>query len=89
MTGDLAIYLSKQMLWQGLVVCLPLVSLILLSGLLVSVLQSVTQIQDSSLSFIPKILVAILVLMLLGGWMLHQLTDYARHSIVTIPEMVR
>ena len=89
MSGDIAIILTKEMLWQGIVVCLPLISLVLLSGLAISILQAVTQIQDSTISFVPKILVAVLVLMFSGGWMLHQLTDYAQHTIVNIPEVLK
>jgi len=85
MSNDLAIYLSKQLLWQALLISSPIVLAALLCGLFVSILQVVTQIQDSTLSVAPKILVVILMLMLCGGWMLHSLVDFARSIISNIP----
>ncbi|KTD23732.1 flagellar biosynthesis protein FliQ [Legionella israelensis] len=89
MSGDLAIFFSKQMLWQAMLVSLPVVSVSLICGLFISVLQAATQIQDSTLSFIPKLLAAVLMLMFCSGWMLHQLTEYARQMITHIPEVLR
>lgn len=86
MTHDLAIYLSKQLLWHALVISSPIILAALLCGLLVSILQVVTQIQDSSLSVAPKILVVMLMLMLCGGWMLHTLADFAKTIILGIPD---
>lgn len=86
MSTDFAIYLSKQLLWHALFISAPIILMALLSGLLVSILQVVTQIQDSTLSVAPKILVVILMLMLCGGWMLHSMVDFAQTIIVNIPE---
>ncbi len=85
MSQDVAIYLSKQLLWQALVIAAPVVLAALLCGLLVSILQAVTQIQDSTLSVAPKMLVVMLVLMLCGGWMLHAIIDFATSIITGIP----
>ncbi|MFT4058372.1 MAG: flagellar biosynthesis protein FliQ [Legionella sp.] len=85
MSNDLAIYLSKQLLWQALLIASPIILAALVSGLLVSILQVVTQIQDSSLSFVPKILAVVLMLMLCGGWMLHSLVEFAQTIIINIP----
>lgn len=86
MSNDLAIYLSKQMLWQALLISTPIILAALICGLIVSILQAVTQIQDSTLSATPKILVVILMLMLCGEWMLHGLVDFAKNTINSIPE---
>lgn len=86
MSTDFAIYLSKQLLWNALLISSPVILAALLCGLVVSVLQVVTQIQDSALSVAPKILTVILMLMLCGGWMLHAMVDFARQTIVHIPE---
>lgn len=86
MSIDFAIFLSKQLLWQALFISSPIILSALLCGLLVSILQVVTQIQDSTLSVTPKILAVILMLMLCGGWMLHSITDFARNMIEHIPE---
>ncbi len=86
MTNDLAIYLSRQLLWHALTISFPVILAALISGLLVSILQVVTQIQDSTLSVAPKILAVLLMLMLCGGWMLHSMVDFSRSIIVGIPE---
>lgn len=86
MSNDLAIYLSKQLLWNALLISSPVILAALLCGLVVSILQVVTQIQDSTLSAAPKILTVILMLMLCGGWMLHSMIDFARQVIFHIPE---
>jgi flagellar biosynthetic protein FliQ len=86
MTNDFAIYLSKQLLWHALLISSPIILVALICGLLVSILQVVTQIQDSTLSVAPKILAVILMLMLCGGWMLHSMVDFARNIIIGIPD---
>ena len=86
MSNDLAIYLSKQLLWQALLISSPVIIAALICGLLVSILQVVTQIQDSTLSVAPKILVVIFMLMLCGGWMLHSMVDFSKDIIIGIPE---
>jgi flagellar biosynthesis protein FliQ len=89
MSNDFAIYLSKQLLWHAIFISSPVLLAAMLCGLLVSVLQVVTQIQDSSLSFVPKILTLTLMLMLCGGWMLHSLIDFAKNLIESIPGALR
>jgi flagellar biosynthetic protein FliQ len=54
----------------------PLLAVILIVGLVVSVLQVVTQVQDPSIAFVPKLLVFVLVLALLAPWMLGKLTEF-------------
>lgn len=89
MSNDLAIYLSKQLLWKALLISSPVIIAALLCGLVVSIIQSVTQIQDSTLSTAPKILAVMVMLMLCGSWMLHSMTDFARTIISNIPESTR
>lgn len=89
MSNDLAIYLCKQLLWHALIITAPLVIVALVSGLVVSILQVVTQIQDSTLSFIPKIVAVILMLMLCGEWMLHSLVEFSQTLFLNIPGMIK
>ena len=63
-------------------------SMVLVVGLLVSVFQAVTQIQEMTLSFIPKILAMVVVIVVAGPWMLGQLTSYTRELYGSIPERV-
>jgi len=89
MSDDFAIYLSKQLLWQAILISSPIIITALICGLIVSILQVVTQIQDSTLSVVPKILAVILMLMLCGEWMLHALVEFARSIFLSIPETLR
>jgi flagellar biosynthetic protein FliQ len=74
---DVVVALARETLWVALAVAGPLLGAGLLAGLLVSLVQAVTQIQESTLSFLPKALAVGLVLALLGHWMLAQLVGYA------------
>jgi flagellar biosynthetic protein FliQ len=82
---DLALAMSSDMLWTAIKVAAPLIGVTTLVGLLVSILQTVTQIQESSLSFVPKLIAAAAVLLVLGGWMMSILVDYATNLISNIP----
>lgn len=88
MSNDLAIYLSKQLLWHAVLIAAPIVLVALISGFLISILQVVTQIQDSSLSFVPKILAVVLMLMFCGNWMLNSLSAFAQNIFLSIPSVV-
>ena len=81
MTQELALHLFSEMLKTGALVCLPLLGVTLLTGILVSVLQVVTQIQDASLSFIPKLVVFVVACLLLSPWILNKLTAFANAAL--------
>ncbi len=85
MSSDLALSLSADMLWTAVVISAPVLGLSMLVGLVVSVLQVVTQIQEASLTFIPKILTVVFTLLILGSWMLSVLTRFASTVIGNIP----
>jgi flagellar biosynthesis protein FliQ len=82
---DLALSLASDMLWTAMRIAGPLIGIAMLAGLLISVVQVITQIQESSLSFVPKALATVAVLLVLGGWMLATLTNYATRVIGSIP----
>ncbi|MBB6091159.1 flagellar biosynthetic protein FliQ [Povalibacter uvarum] len=77
MSGDDALAMMSELLRMGLVLSLPLLGVILLTGVLTGVLQVVTQVQDASIAFVPKIIVFAIVLAWLAPWMLEQLTAFA------------
>jgi flagellar biosynthetic protein FliQ len=81
----MALSMTSEMLWTAIKLAAPLIGITTVVGLLVSILQSVTQIQESSLTFVPKLIAAAAVLLLLGGWMLSVLGDYAIQLISNIP----
>lgn len=88
MTEDGALQLITQMLWAGLVIVAPLLVLTMLVGVLISIIQVVTQIQEASLSFVPKIFAVVLILIIFGPWMLKRLLAYSASVINAIPGML-
>ncbi len=68
---------------------LPLLLAGLIVGLIVSIFQAVTQIQEMTLSFIPKILAVALVLVVAGPWMLNQVVGYTTNLYHSIPGLVK
>lgn len=76
MNSATALQLVGELLKLGLLICLPLLGVVLMVGLLVSVLQVVTQVQDPSIGFVPKLGAFIVALVLLAPWMLNKLTAY-------------
>lgn len=89
MTNDLALYMSRQLLSTAMLISAPVVLIALITGLVLSILQVVTQLQDSTLNFVPKLLAVILVLMFASGWMLQTLIEYTQGVFTRIPEMVQ
>jgi flagellar biosynthetic protein FliQ len=85
MGSDLVLQMMSDLLWNALLISAPLLAATLVVGLLVSVLQVVTQVQEASLTFIPKVITAVVVLVTMGPWMLSRLVGYATHLIAGIP----
>jgi flagellar biosynthetic protein FliQ len=83
--SELALALTSEMLWTALLLGAPFIAVTTLVGLGISVLQVVTQIQESSLAFVVKLVAAALVLLVLGGWMLMTLAQFATRLIGNIP----
>jgi len=84
-SGDFALAMSSEMLWTAIYLSAPILGISMLVGLLVSIFQVVTQIQDVSLSFVPKILAVAITLLLFGPWMLAKLVEFASTTIGNIP----
>lgn len=88
MDQDVVISLANQALELSLKVALPLMLAGLVVGLVVSVFQAITQIQEQTLSFIPKILATAVVLVVGGPWMLNQMLVYTTELWAGIPTMI-
>lgn len=85
MTSDFALALTDEMLWTALMISAPILGLSMLVGLLISIFQVVTQIQEMSLTFVPKIVTVALALIAFGPWMLRSLLAFATSLIGNIP----
>lgn len=88
MNQDTVVNLASQAMSLALKVAGPLLLVALVIGLVVSVFQAVTQIQEQSLSLIPKIVGVAVVVVVLGPWMLGQLVSYTTDLYTAIPTMV-
>lgn len=88
MTPESVLTLTQQALEITVMVSAPMLGAALITGLLVSLFQAATQINEMTLSFIPKLLVLILVLVLAGPWMLNTMLDYMRRLFTSIPGMI-
>jgi len=88
MDQDVVITLVSGALTLALKVALPLLGVGLVIGLAVSVFQAVTQIQEQTLSFIPKVLALAGVLVVGGPWMLGQVLTYTQDLWLSIPQLV-
>jgi flagellar biosynthesis protein FliQ len=86
---DVVISLATQAMQLALKVALPLLLAGLVVGLVVSVFQAVTQIQEQTLAFIPKILAIAGVLVVAGPWMLGQVLSYTTQLYDSIPGLVK
>jgi flagellar biosynthesis protein FliQ len=88
MNQDTVVNLAAQAMALGLKVAGPLLAVGLVIGLVVSIFQAVTQIQEQSMSLIPKIIGIAVVIMVLGPWMLGQLVAYTTALFTSIPTLV-
>jgi flagellar biosynthetic protein FliQ len=88
MNQDTVVNLATQAMTLGLEVAGPILIVGLIIGLAVSLFQAVTQIQEQSLSFIPKIIGLALVIVILGPWMLDRLVNYTTNLFMSIPSLV-
>ena len=88
MTPESVLSLAQQALQVTLLLAAPPLLAALLTGLLVSVFQAATQINELTLSFIPKLVAIFIVLVLFGPWMLSILLDYIRDLFGGIPGLI-
>ena len=89
MNNDVALYWVQEAMQTAMLMAMPLLGVALVVGLLVSLFQAITSMQEMTLSYIPKILAIALVLLLLTPWMLQLLTDFTTHVMQFIPNVSR
>ena len=88
MSPELIISIVQNALYILIIVSAPVLLTSLLVGLLISVLQAATQINEMTLTFIPKLLAMFLVLVLAGPWMLNTLIEYTTRLFQSIPSVI-
>ena len=89
MTPEMLVGYAQEAIRVTIFVAMPMLGLGLIVGLAISIFQAVTQIQEMTLTFIPKILVVLLGLLFFSNWMLQQLIEFGRNSIMQLPYLLR
>jgi flagellar biosynthetic protein FliQ len=85
MNAQVVLTLAQNALFMLLMVSAPVLGVVLAVGLLVSLFQAITQIHEATLSFVPKLMAAIVVFAVAGPWMLTTMVDYIRRTLQSIP----
>ncbi|WP_447747458.1 flagellar biosynthesis protein FliQ [Pseudomonas nicosulfuronedens] len=88
MTPEVAVDLFREALWLTAMIVGILIVPSLLVGLVVAMFQAATQINEQTLSFLPRLLVVLLTLIVLGPWLLRQLMEYTQNLITSIPTLI-
>jgi len=85
MDAETAIDLAREALMMTILLAAPVLGVGLIVALIVSLLQAVTQVQEQTLSFVPKILAMLLTLVILGSWMLTRMVEFSRQMFGPLP----
>lgn len=88
MDADTVMTIAHDMLWVTLKLAAPILLSVLVIGLLIAMFQAATQINEMTLTFVPKLIVVALVLVVAGYWMLRLLTDYTQDLFESIPALI-
>lgn len=88
MTPEVAVDLVRGALWLTASIVAVLVVPSLLVGLLVAMFQAATQINEQTLSFLPRLLVILICLIVLGPWLVRELMEYTETLIMNIPQLI-
>ena len=85
MNAQVVLTMAQNALFLLLMVSAPVLGVVLIVGLVVSLFQAITQINEATLSFVPKLVAAIIVFAVAGPWMLTTMVDYIRRTLQSIP----
>lgn len=88
MTPESVMEIGRQALQMTLILAGPPLLAALVTGLIISIFQAATQINEQTLSFIPKLVVMFITLLVAGPWMLDMMTDYIRRLFESIPQLI-
>ncbi len=88
MTPQMIVSIGREALTVTLMVAAPMLLFGLVIGLIISIFQAVTQINEMTLTFVPKILAVSLALLIFLPWMINMVTDFTRHMFALIPTLV-
>ena len=88
MNAQMVLTMGQEALLMLLMVSAPVLAVVLIVGLVIGLFQAVTQINEATLAFVPKLIAAVAVFAIAGPWMLTMLVEYIRRTIESIPAAV-
>ncbi len=88
MYDNIVMGIANEAVFTVILISAPILGAALLVGLLISILQATTQIQEMTLVFVPKIVVVLLVVVIFGPWMLNIMTDFTQSLYASIPQLL-
>ncbi|HNW00770.1 MAG TPA: flagellar biosynthesis protein FliQ [Burkholderiaceae bacterium] len=88
MNAQMVLTMGQEALLMLLMVSAPVLAVVLVVGLVIGLFQAVTQINEATLAFVPKLIAAVAVFAIAGPWMLNMLVEYIRRTIESIPAAV-
>lgn len=88
MTPEVAVEIVREALYLILLMVTVIITPSLIIGLIVSVFQAATQINEQTLSFLPRLLVTLAVIIVMGPWMVQQLIEYFERLVTNIPMLI-
>lgn len=89
MSQDMAVQMGRDALYMVMLISAPMLGLGLIVGVLVSIFQATTQIQEQTLAFVPKIIATFVAILVFGPWILSMLVDYIREIFSSFSLVVR
>ena len=88
-SADFFMGLAQQALWTTALASMPILTPVLVVGLLIGIVQAATSINEATLSFVPKLIVVAVILALFGGAIMGVMVDFTREMFARIPEITR
>ena len=89
MTTDVVIDIAREVVWVVVKSSAPMLLISLIIGLIISIFQTITSIQEQTLTFVPKFLAIMLVLILAGGWILNNTSELFVDLVSSIPQYIK
>ena len=89
MTADVVIDIAREVVWVIVKTSAPMLIVSLVVGLIISIFQTITSIQEQTLTFVPKFIAIMAVVVLAGGWILNSMSDLFVQLVQSIPQYIK
>ena len=89
MTADVVIDIARDVVWVIVKTSAPMLIVSLVVGLIISIFQTITSIQEQTLTFVPKFIAIMAVMVLAGGWILNSMSDLFVQLVQSIPQYIK